>query len=86
MPRKIVEHGWRHCIAQWVLTLLYNRKSHYISPWVNVGIASDIIIHHNNTVLVTLRTGNIEDAGCWSLVGGFVAPDQGDTPPYRPSP
>lgn len=80
MPRKIDASSWRYRLAQGLLHILYGRKSHYISPWVNVGIASGIIIHHNNNVLITLRAGNIEGAGSWSLVGGFLAPEAGDTP------
>ncbi|MFZ2620407.1 MAG: NUDIX hydrolase [Alphaproteobacteria bacterium] len=71
-PIPVRPSGWRWRVAQAVLWLLYGRKYHDVSPWKNAGVACAGIFHHHGKVLLALRAGAVEHAGCYGLIGGFL--------------
>ena len=72
MPRKIRLNDWRYKLAQWVLSLLYGRKWHYIAPWRHSSIGVSAIFHNDGKILLARRRGNIEKVGKLSCIGGHV--------------
>ncbi|MDD9912156.1 MAG: NUDIX hydrolase [Alphaproteobacteria bacterium] len=74
MAIKIAQHSWRWWLAQKFLRLLYGRKYHYISPWKQVSVAANCLFHHKGKLLLAKRCGNIENAGCYATIGGFLDP------------
>ena len=79
MPRKIKLNEWRYKVAQFALRLIYGRPYHYISPWTGVGACTGLILHCDGKILLSLREGDIEDSGTWSIIGGFLNMDDHET-------
>lgn len=77
--RRRIQPGWRYTLAQKVLSLLFGRPWHYISPWQKAGIAAVLILTSNNRVLLGQRGGDVEYVGCWSGIGGFVELGKNET-------
>lgn len=69
--RPIRHNSWRYKFAQWILTRLYGRKWHFISPWQGSGQSAAICFFYKKKLLMALRGGNIEAAGKWWIIGGY---------------
>lgn len=81
MKRYRIEPGWRYTLAQKVLAVLFGRPWHYISPWMKAGTATCIVPICRDKILLARRAGEVEFAGCWSAIGGFVEVQRGETFP-----
>lgn len=79
---QIRPHGWRHAVAQWVLSVLYGRPKHFISPWTMAGVGVGLIILNpkGDKVLLQQRAGSIEGVGQWGHFGGYLELDQHEDP------
>lgn len=74
-----IQPGWRYTLAQKVLSLLFGRPRHFISPWTMAGTAVVMLVVNGNKVLLGQRGGVVESAGRWSGLGGFVELDRDET-------
>lgn len=75
----IAPDNWRYKVAQCVLSLLYGRKWHYISPWKHASIGTGIFIMHNKKLLVTKRAPHLEYPNVFCIPGGHIDIETGES-------